>query len=201
MDFLKRFQKKEKNPPILDILMKEGFIESKHIKEIRFLMENTELEMEDILFRFISKDRLLLAKGLLHNHQFPTIDLLEYIDKLDMEIFNLLTQEDTQKFRAVCLSKKDEKLEVAMDDPSQQETVALIESQTGITVGTRFITVMDDINKIYKKIEQKKILDQKKKMEPVSGNGNGQEEEEVAYTKPVDELDVMTIEEFTLGGD
>lgn len=193
MDFFLR-SKKNKKPPILDLLLSGGFLKKSQIKEIEWLMDNTELEVEDILFRFISRDKILLVKSLLYNSKYQTIDILDKIDLIDEGTVNLLTREQIFENKIICINRNEDQLVVAMVDPADRSALKFVENLTGKTVKEKYITLMDDIRQLLKELDDRKI---REKIRQEKENGENGEE---VYGKPPD-VGVMSIEEFTLGGD
>jgi len=193
MDFFLR-SKKNKKPPILDLLLSGGFLNKNQIKEIEWLLDNTELDVEDILFRFISRDKILLVKTMLHDNKYQSIDLLEKIDLIDEGTLNLLTREQMFENGIICINRNEEDLVVAMVDPADQDRLQFVEDRTGKKVKEQYITLMEDIRQLLKELEDRKIR------EKIRKDKENDENEEEVYGKPPG-VGVMSIEEFTLGGD
>jgi len=134
--------------PILNFLMQQGFIPKQDIERINHVLATEEVEIEDLLFEYISRDKLLLAKALFHNDKFGSIDLLEVEDQIDYESLGLLSREEMLDCRSMIVYKTGERLAVAMDDPTNKEIIKYIEQSTGMKIGERFITLFSDIREI-----------------------------------------------------
>lgn len=134
--------------PILNFLMQQGFIPRQDIERINHLLATEEVEIEDLLFEYVSRDKLLLAKALFHNDKFGSIDLLEVEDQIDYEALGLLTREEMLDSRSMIVYKTEGHLAVAMDDPTNKEIVKYLEKSTGMKIGERFVTLFSDIREI-----------------------------------------------------
>ncbi|MCD4782365.1 MAG: type II/IV secretion system protein [Candidatus Eremiobacteraeota bacterium] len=144
------FNVKSKNTylPILNFLMQQGFIPRQDIKRINHVIATEEVEVEDLLFEYISRDKLLLAKALFHNDKFGSIDLLEVEDQIDYESLGLISREEMLDSRSMIIYKTDGYLAVAMDDPTNKEIVKYIEKTTETRIRERFVTLFSDIREI-----------------------------------------------------
>lgn len=188
MGFFSRFSK-SKNPPLIDALIEGGFLDKKNLGEIDFLIENTELELEDILLRFVSRENILLVKTLLFNNEYKLIDLIKNEDRVDTEVMHMLDREQMLEKGVLLMYKKDDQLVVAMDDPTDEEVIRFVEETTNCNVIARYITLFNDIRHVIQKVEDREYREQHKQ------EIEEEEEAEPSYAK----VQPMSIEEFTLG--
>lgn len=201
MNFFSRFTKgKEKNHPMVDLLYSQSFISKNEMKEINWLLDNTQLEIEDALLRFIPKDKILFVKGLLYDNKYEFILYQDLAVRAQEETVNLLSRDHIMELRTICLQEKDRKLEVAMDDPDDEETVEKVEQITGKKIERRFITLMEDIKSLYRMINEKhrkKNLEGSQEefsLESENDNNDDNQYEEAAKLRQS-----LKVDDFTLG--
>jgi len=200
MNFFNPF-KKEKGPPLLELFISQGLLGRKEIEKINWLLVNTELELEDILFRYVGKDKILIMKALLYENKYEIINFTEMLSNAVEEEVESITHEQIMKYKILCLRKNEGGLEVAMGDPENEEAIEFIENHRGMKVATRYLTVMDDINKLLKELEEmrirKKLLREKSKEEVKEEPPEPEPEPEKIDYNGVP--DISNIENFTLG--
>jgi type IV pilus assembly protein PilB len=207
MNFFDRF-KKEKSHPFLDLLINDGFLSRKEVKEVQWLMENTQLELEDALFRFLPRDRILLAKSMYFENSFETMELLDIMSRVDDDILKLIPREQILEKHIVITGRNQHGLIVAMDDPYNEAAIAYVEETTGQKIVKKYIMLMEDLRKALKEldaIEEQKQQEEAerallKKSNSDDDDDDDEEEEGESYGKPVKTPDTMTIQEFTIGG-
>ncbi|MCE1247028.1 MAG: GspE/PulE family protein [Firmicutes bacterium] len=206
MNFFDRF-KKEKSHPFLDLLTNDGFISKKEVKEIQWLMENTQLEIEDALFRFLPKERILLAKSMYYENSFETLDLLDILSRVENDVLNLLPRDKILEKRVIVTGKNQHGLIVAMDDPYNEDVSAYVEETTGLPIVKRYIMLMEDLRKALKEldaIEERKREEEAEKAARKQARGDDDDDDDDAddesYGTPVKTPDTAVIQEFTIGG-
>ncbi len=200
MSFFDKFKKTSKLPPLIELIFNEGFVERSQLKEIEFLLENTQMDQEDILFRFVSRDSILLMKGMLHNNQYKTLDLVNQKNRVDPGVYAILTPEEILQKKILPLYKKENQMVVAMSDPSDEETVSFFEDRAKCKIIARYIVLVDDINQVVKHCQDRDDVRQKE-IQELSREDQEQEEEAQDDADTMNVADRSVLESFTLGDD
>jgi type II secretory ATPase GspE/PulE/Tfp pilus assembly ATPase PilB-like protein len=188
-------------------LLAQGVLPEEDYKKILELVGDNISELENVLLRFMSREELLQVKSLVNNNRFKYVDLFEIKDGLRDEFTSLITREVVQRHKVLVLYEKDSQIAVAMDDPCEFDVVDMIETNTGGTVTTRYITLVGDIEATLRYVDEKK---RKKKEETAK-------EEKVQAVKKESKpslklpskadyelplaFDVMDLTKFSLGGE
>lgn len=180
---------------LLRLLLKEGIVQEKHIKEIAKFMNKGEIELENVLLRYVNREKLLQAKSLINGRQYKHIDLFEVKDGLEDSIVGLLTKDQMLEHKVMVVYEKDTNLAVAMADPSDNRVVRFVESVTGGTVNTRYVTLFNDIVHIIRYLDERKKLRKKE-----ARQGAKQKITSDSGTVLPSAYDFMDISEFTIGG-
>jgi len=137
---------KKRKIPFLEFLFKREFLQRKQAAEVaNILIGDDTIELEDLLLRYMGRDKLLLVKGLFYNDSYPCIDLIEVQDQLNDELVSLLTREQMLDYRLIMLKEENKKLAVAMDDPTDRMAIKFINKSTGLKVTDRYVTLYSDI--------------------------------------------------------
>lgn len=204
MIFFDRFKKnKTEFPPVVDLLKNQGFIEKSQIKDMEWLLGNTQMELEDVLLRFVPGDKLLFVKRQLYQDKYEPIQFQDMAVRVKEDVAMSMPEEKILENGVVCLYILDGMVDVAMTEPDNEESVQAVEAETGKKVGKRFITLQSDIRKLLKEFDEREVRrkvqeDKIKDFETRDENGDGEGEEEEAQEQ-VPTRKVLTIEEFTLG--
>lgn len=136
---------RSKGHQILDFLLKQKILTENEVPEIESLLQNKEAELEDLLLRHMSREKLLTAKQLTLGKKYESIDLFELKDHLDDDVTGLLSRAQMLEYRAMIIHNENGALSVAMDDPSDDESIRAIEEATGQRVENRFLALFSDI--------------------------------------------------------
>ena len=157
MSFFDRFKNSPKDPPLLTLFIKEGLLGKKETEKVRWLLENTELDLEDILFRFVGRQKIILMKSLLYDSKYEIINLTENFEKYDEETVFSIPREQILLKGILSVKKLDDSIEVAMTEPNDDSAVEFIEETMESKVSKRYITLMDDIKKLLKEFDDRKV--------------------------------------------
>jgi len=191
MPFFYKTQKKNR-PPILDLLIAESFLDKESLEQVEFLLNNTELGLEEVLLKFVSRANLLLCKAITFKNKYKVFDLIADSNKIDTRCLCALSPNQMQKYGVVVLKKQNGLLDVAMDNPENYESIDVVEKITGCSVAVRYITLASDIKMLLKTIE---AAENNEKLENGGGEENTPPQKE--NTAPA----AVSIESFTIGGD
>ena len=200
MGFFSRFKKSPDDPPLLQLFIDEGLLEKKEYEKVRWLLENTDLDLEDILFRFVGRQKILLMKSLLYDSKFEIADLPESTENLNEETVFCLPREKILLKGILCMNRNDGVIDVAMSDPNDESAVEAIEEATQCKVKKRYVTLMDDIRKVLKDLDERnvrqKILEDREKSD--TEREAESYENHIATGMPAEAL---RIEAIKIGGD
>ena len=136
---------KAKKIPLLKFISKQEFLMDAEIEQIGKMMSEDGAELEEMLLRYMGRDKLLLIKGLFYGDKFSCIDLLEVQDQLDDDALNLMTREQMLDHHTLLLKKDGHNIALAMDDPQNKETIKYVEKATGLKVTDRYVCLNCDI--------------------------------------------------------
>ncbi len=136
---------KAKKIPLLKFISKQEFLMDAEIEQIGKMMSEDGAELEEMLLRYMGRDKLLLIKGLFYGDRFNCIDLLEVQDQLDDDALNLLTREQMLDHHTLLLKKDGQNIALAMSDPQDKDAIKFIEQTTGLKVTDRYVCLSCDI--------------------------------------------------------
>ncbi|MCE1248463.1 MAG: type II/IV secretion system protein [Firmicutes bacterium] len=130
---------------ILDFLAAQGVIPKKDLPELEDLLNNKEAELEDLLLKYITRERLLTLKGLYYQNKYRAVNLFEVKGGIEDRAIEKLTREQILEYRLLVIFENNGDLTVAMDDPADDEAVEFVENQTGGRVTNRYVALYSDI--------------------------------------------------------
>ena len=137
-----------KKIPFLKFVSKQEFLIDGEIEEIGMKLAEEDVDLEELILRYMDREKLLLIKGLFYGDKFNCIDLLEVQDQLDDEALNLLTREEMLEYHILLLKQEGNNLAVAMDDPQNKEAIKYVEERTGLKITDRYVGLSCDIKLI-----------------------------------------------------
>lgn len=137
---------------ILDVLVKQGVIETKDTADIKEKNEASGEELEETLISFgVSEEDILRAKGEYYSMPSRKIDLAAF----DSKVLDYVPEESAVYYQFVPISIKDGVLEVGIIDPdniSARDAVNFISSKVNLPFKTFVISKsdFDQVVKLYK---------------------------------------------------
>ena len=134
-----------KNRNLLDFLLQQKVLKKEEVEEIEDLIQSREAEIEDLLLRYMGREKLLAVKQLTIGKDHNIIDLYELKDHLNDEVTGLLSREQMLRLRLMIIHCEENTLTVAMDDPSDETAVKAVEDITGLTVENTYLALFSDI--------------------------------------------------------
>lgn len=132
---------------ILDILVKQGVIETKDLSTIKEKIEGTGEELEEGLLAFgVSEEDILRAKSEYYGMPLKKID----VSLVDNKVLDYIPEEAAVYYQIVPIAVNNGVLEVGMMDPDNiraRDAINFISSKINLPFKT-FIVSIDDFNKV-----------------------------------------------------
>ncbi|MBN2093799.1 MAG: type II/IV secretion system protein [Candidatus Zambryskibacteria bacterium] len=137
---------------ILDVLVKQGVIETKDLSSIKIKKSDSEEDVEDALVSFgISEEDILRAKS-----EYYTVPVKKVeIASIDQKVLDYIAEESAAYYQFVPLAVKDGVLEVGIVDPDNilaRDALSFISSKANMPFKAFLISRKDfeDVLKLYK---------------------------------------------------
>lgn len=132
---------------ILDVLVKQGVIETKDLSAIKEKVESTGEELEEGLLSFgVSEEDILRAKSDYYGMPLKKID----VSLIDNKVLDYIPEEAAVYYQIVPIAVNNGVLEVGMTDPDNiraRDAINFISSKINLPFKT-FIVSIDDFNKV-----------------------------------------------------
>lgn len=134
---------------ILDVLVKQGVIETKDLSKIREKTEGAGANVDDVLLSMgVSQEDILKAKAEYYGIPFKTVD----VSAVTSKILEYVPEESAVYYQFVPIGLENRVLQVGVTDPdniSARDAINFISSKVNLPFKT-FLISEDDLNKVMK---------------------------------------------------